>query len=70
MVGGEVNPSVAVREINRALETSRRSWATPNWDEITRAICGLYTFLPVNSAYIDGELDLAKAITEKNEMAL
>ena len=36
----------------------------------SRAICGLYTSLPVNSAYIDGELDLAKAIAEKNKMAL
>ena len=39
-------------------------------DEIMRAICGLYTSLLVDSAYIGGKLDLAKAIAEKNEVAL
>ena len=42
----------------------------PSWEGITRAICGLYTSLTVNSAYIDGELDLAKAAAEKSKMAL
>ena len=70
VVGGDFVPSAAVREINRALQTAKHSRSTLNWDEITRAIYGLYNSLPVNSAYIDGELDLAKAITEKNKMAL
>ena len=70
LAGGELDPSAAVREVHRALQTTRRSRSTLNWGEITRAICGLYTSLPVNSASIDGELDLAKAIAEKNKIAL
>ena len=58
MFGGEFDPSAAVREINRALQTARHSRPALNWDEITRAICGLYTSLPVDSAYIGGKLDL------------
>ena len=69
-VAGEFDPSPAVREINRALQTAKRSRSTLNWDEISRALCGLYTTLPVCSAYIDAELDLAKAITDKNKLAL
>ena len=70
MAGEGFDPSAAVCEINRALQTVRRSRSTLNWDEITGAICGLYTSHPVNSAYIDGELDLSKAIAEKSKMAL
>ena len=69
-VAGEFDPSAAVCEINRALQTAKRSRPTPNWDEISRALCGFYTTLPARSAYIDGELDLAKAITDKNKSAL
>ena len=70
MAAGEFDPSAAVREINRSLQTYRRSRSALNWDEIARALCGLYTTLPVRSAYIDGELDLAKAIADKRKLAL
>ena len=70
IAGREFDPSAAIHEINRALKTARRSRSTLNWDEITRALCGIYTALPVHSAYIDDELDLAKAITDKNNTAL
>ena len=70
VVGGEFDPSAAVRELNRALQNAKRSRPTPNWGERTRTIFGLYTPLPVTFAYIDGKFDLAKAITEKNKMAL
>ena len=70
MAAGDFDPSAAIREINGALQTTRRSCSTLNWDEIPRALCGLYTTDPVRSAYIDGELDLAKAITDKNMTAL
>ena len=70
VVGGGFNPSAAAHEINRALQTAGHSRSTFNWDEITREICGLYSFPPVDSVYIDGELDLAKAIAEKSKMAL
>ena len=64
MAGGEFDPSAAVLEINRAPRTAKRSRSTPNWDETARSTCGLYTTLSVNSTYIDGELELAEAITE------
>ena len=70
MVGGEFDRSAAVREINSELQTAKRSRPTPNWDEITRAICGLDTPLPVLTAHIDADLNPAKAITEKNLVAL
>ena len=50
MAGGGYDPSAAVREINRALQTAKRSRSTPNWDEITRALCSLFTALLVHSA--------------------
>ena len=71
LVVGEVfNSSTAVCEINRALQTVRRSRSTPNSDEITRTICGIYTPLPFDSVSIDGEPVLAKSIAEKKKMAL
>ena len=70
MASGVFKPSAAVRETNRALQPARRSRSTLNWDEITSAICGPYTSFPVDSAYIDGELDLAKATTKKSIIAL
>ena len=70
MFGGKFDPSAAVREIGRALQTAKRSWSALNWDEFTRAICGLYTPLSVDTAYIGAGLDLTKAIPEKDLMAL
>ena len=69
MAGGEFDPSAAVRKIDMALQTAKRSRPTLNWDEISREICGLYTTLPVNSAFIDRELDLAKAIAVLQELS-
>ena len=66
-VAGEFDPSAAVREISRALQMAKRSRPALNWDGISSALCGLYTALPVCTAYIDGELDLAKAITNKRK---
>ena len=71
MAGGKFDPGAAVREINRELQTAKRSRpSAPNWNEITRAICGPYMFLPVDTPHIDAGLDLAKTITEKNQVAL
>ena len=70
VAAGEFDPKAAVREIGRALQTAKRSRSTPNCDEISRALCGLYNSLPVRSAFIDCGLDLAKAITDKKKVAL
>ena len=53
-VGRELVRSAAVREVNRALQTTKRCRSALKWEEITRAFCGLYTTLPVHSAYIGG----------------
>ena len=70
MAGGKFDPSAAVREIRRVLQTARRSRSALDTDKITREICGLYTSLPVETAYVDGDLGTAKAVNEKSKMAL
>jgi len=70
MVRDEFDPSAAVVAINRAIQKGKRSKSSLDWDEIARAVYGLFPAVPMSSNYYDKELDLATSVCDINGLLL
>ena len=66
----EFDPSSAVVAIKKAIQKGKRSESSLDWVEITRAIYGLFSAVPMSSNYHDKELNLATSVCDMDVLLL